>query len=304
MIEVKSISKRFGSIQAVDNVSFKVAKGDVLGFLGPNGAGKSTTIKMMAGFLSPTEGSVVIDGTKDIADHALWAKSVIGYMPESTPAYKDMTVTEYLAFIAEVHEMTNIPTAISEIVERTNLESVRNQLIDTLSKGFRSRLCFAAAIIHDPPILLLDEPTDGLDPNQKNEIRELIKVLSKDKAIIVSTHILEEVEAMCNRVVIISEGKLLLDGTPKDLQDRADNNHKVVVSISPDDKAKVEKVLAIGLDGFGPPDNGFNRYILKGELEPGIVIDRLSKESVTFKEVFLNRAPLDSAFRKLTRTKE
>ena len=191
MIEVKNLSKNYGSIKAVNNVSFKVEKGDVLAFLGPNGAGKSTTIKIMAGFLKPTFGEVFIDGEPLVGDE-IKAKSKIGYMPESTPSYKELTVEEFLIFIAKAYQLSSVSEKVDNVISMTNLEEVRHQLIETLSKGYKSRLSFASAIIHDPEMLLLDEPTDGLDPNQKNELRNLIKKLSKEKAIIVSTHILDK----------------------------------------------------------------------------------------------------------------
>jgi ABC-2 type transport system ATP-binding protein len=303
MIEVVDLTKIFGPIQAVDKVRFKVAKGEVLGFLGPNGAGKSTTLRVIAGFLPPTEGSVLIDG-KNFSDDPLTAKSKIGYMPETTPLYKEMTAKEYLTFIAEVHGIGNIDKRVREVFKIANLDPIANQLIETISKGFRSRLNFAAAIIHDPPILLLDEPTDGLDPNQKNEIRRLIKSLSREKAIVVSTHILEEVEAMCTRVIIISEGRLVLDGTPQDLRDYSESNNRVVVSIKPEDKEKAAGVLAADLFSLGIRDNGFERFRIENAEGPATVNAKLSQANISYEEIFCFVAPLDEAFRKMTRTKE
>lgn len=230
MIEVKNLCKNFGPIRAVQDISFSVKKGDVLAFLGPNGAGKSTTMKVMAGYLKPTSGKVLVEGV-ELSKDAIRIKSIIGYMPESTPSYKEMTVWEYLYFICEAYKLNDIFDKLEKTIDLTNLKEVQDQLIETLSKGYRSRLCFASAIIHDPSILLLDEPTDGLDPNQKSEIRNLIKKMSKDKAIVISTHILEEINAMCNKVIIISEGKKVLDGTPKDLEKESDSKGQMVVPL-------------------------------------------------------------------------
>ena len=221
MIEVKDLCKDYGPIKAVNHVNFKVEKGDVLAFLGPNGAGKSTTIKMISGFVKPSSGEVLINN-EPLEKNEIRSKKKIGYMPESTPSYGELTVEEFLNFVAESYGLSSRKDKVDEVIAMTNLEEVRHQLIETLSKGYQSRLSFASAIIHDPEMLLLDEPTDGLDPNQKNELRNLIKKLSKDKAIIVSTHILEEVEAMCNKVIVISEGKIVLDGTPDDFREKAE----------------------------------------------------------------------------------
>lgn len=215
MIEIKNLVRRFGPFIAVDDISFSVGRGEVLGFLGPNGAGKSTTMKMIAGFLAPTAGSVIVCGA-DIEQELLKAKSMIGYLPEGAPAYPDMTPASFLNFIADVRGLSGAKRTnrLSDVIARVELASVLHQPIDTLSKGFKRRVGVAQAILHDPPVLILDEPTDGLDPNQKHEVRNLIRSMAKDKAIIVSTHILEEVEAICTRAVIIARGKLLTEGVP------------------------------------------------------------------------------------------
>ena len=219
MIKVKNLRKTFGTKVAVDGVSFSVKKGEVLGFLGPNGAGKSTTMRMITGYLVPDEGNVTI-GEFDIVESPASAKSLIGYLPENAPSYPDMTVQGFLRFAAEIRAFsgTERDKAVDSAIEMCFLEPVRHQSIDTLSKGYRHRTCLAQALLHDPDVLILDEPTDGLDPNQKHKTRQLIKRLGKTKAIIFSTHILEEVDAACTRVIIIDEGKIVASGTPKELR--------------------------------------------------------------------------------------
>ena len=228
-IKVKSLKKIFGPIHAVNGVSFNVSQGEVLGFLGPNGAGKSTTMKMITGFLEPTSGTVEVNG-HDVLEEPLAVKRSIGYLPEGAPAYGEMTVRSFLDFIANIRQLTgaNRQKRIDEVVEIINIKTVIDQSIETLSKGYKRRVGLAQAILHDPDILILDEPTDGLDPNQKHEVRNLIKEMAQDKAIVVSTHILEEVDAVCSRAMIIASGDLLFDGTPDELiarSDQADIEH-------------------------------------------------------------------------------
>jgi len=218
MIEAKSLCKSYGSFKAVDDLSFTVEAGQVLGFLGPNGAGKSTTMKMLTGFLTPTSGTAQINGV-DVVENSVAARKNIGYLPEGAPSYGEMTVEQFLVFIARARliDKVDVPASVSGVIEKLNLLEVLHQPIETLSKGFKRRVGLAQAIIHDPQILILDEPTDGLDPNQKREVRHLIRDMAKDKIIIISTHILEEVEALCNRVMIIARGKLLADDSPQGL---------------------------------------------------------------------------------------
>jgi len=222
MIEVKGLVKTYGAKRAVDGVSFTVRRGDILGFLGPNGAGKSTTMKMITGFLRPDAGAALVDGI-DVAADPVTVKRKLGYLPENAPAYPEMTVEEFLGFIAEVRGFRSREARrarVERAASLTHLAPVLKQTIETLSKGYKQRVGFAQALLHDPAALVLDEPTDGLDPNQKNEVRSLIRNMAVDKAVILSTHILEEVEAICNRVIIISQGRVVIDETPASLQAR------------------------------------------------------------------------------------
>ncbi|MDD4101957.1 MAG: ABC transporter ATP-binding protein [Kiritimatiellae bacterium] len=221
MLTVSNLKKSFGLIHAVKGVSFSVEKGEVLGFLGPNGAGKSTTMRMITGFLPPTGGTASICG-HDIITDPVAAKRCLGYLPENAPSYHNMTVTDFLTFIAKVRGFTGseVQQKVENAILKSRLESVRNQAIETLSKGYRQRTCFAQAILHDPQVLIMDEPTDGLDPNQKFVVREMIKEMSADKAIIVSTHILEEVDAVCTRAIVIAGGQVVANGTPSELRSR------------------------------------------------------------------------------------
>ena len=219
MISVRSLTKNFGARQAVKGVTFDVAKGEVLGFLGPNGAGKTTTMRMITGFLAPTAGTAVINGN-DIQTDPVAARRSLGYLPESAPSYGDMTVQAFLRFIAEMRGFAGSTrdAAADRAIERCFLTGVRHQTIETLSKGYRQRTGFAQAILHDPPVLIMDEPTDGLDPNQKHVVRNMIKEMAREKAIVLSTHVLEEVDALCTRVIIISSGTLVANQTPDALK--------------------------------------------------------------------------------------
>jgi len=219
MIEVRELTKTYGAERAVDAISFDVQQGEVLGFLGPNAAGKSTTMKVITCYLAPTEGTVYVDG-KDVRADMLEVRRRIGYLPENTPLYADMVTYDYLAFVAAMHGIppTEQPRRIGDMAEVCGLGDALGKRIDTLSKGYRQRVGLAQAMIHDPPILILDEPTTGLDPNQIVEIRELIKAIGREKTVILSTHILPEVQASCDRVLIIHKGRLVADGTPQDLQ--------------------------------------------------------------------------------------
>lgn len=222
MLEVNAISKKFGDFEAVKDISFKAERGEVLGFLGPNGAGKSTTMKIITGFLEATDGDAAICGNS-ILSNTLRAQRELGYVPENAPLYDDMYVKEFLAFISKVRMVddNDIDERVDKVIKMCSLENVEYQRIETLSKGYKRRVSLAQALIHDPKVLILDEPTDGLDPNQKHEVRELIRKLAKDKCILVSTHILEEVEEICDRCIIIGEGEKLYEGTPSDLKSKS-----------------------------------------------------------------------------------
>ena len=221
LIEIESLTKRFGAFTAVDNVSFTVARGEVLGFLGPNGAGKSTTMRMLAGFMTPTIGTARICG-HDVQTDSVAARRTLGFLPEGAPTYPEMTVEAFLAFVAAIRGYGGKEAArrIARAIELTTLAGVRMQPVETLSKGFKRRVGLAQALLHDPPVLVLDEPTDGLDPNQKHEVRALIQQMAPEKAIVISTHILEEVGAVCTRAIIISNGRIVADATPAELERR------------------------------------------------------------------------------------
>ena len=250
MIKVRNLKKCFGPKVAVNGVSFTVERGEVLGFLGPNGAGKSTTMRMLTGFIPPTAGEITI-GDHNMLDDPLPAKRLIGYLPENAPSYADMTVEGFLAFTAELRGLRGDAKrkAVGRVLEMCFLEPVRHQSVETLSKGYRHRTCFAQSIIHDPEVLVLDEPTDGLDPNQKHEVRTLIRRMGEKKAIIFSTHILEEVEAVCSRAIIIDRGTIVANGTPQELKKRSDVAGAVTLRLGEGSaaavKSKVDQVSAV-----------------------------------------------------------
>ena len=222
MLEVKELHKKYGTFEAVRGISFKVEKGEILGFLGPNGAGKSTTMRMITGFLPPTSGTAVIGG-HDIVSDGLAARRLLGYLPENAPSYQEMTVVGFLGFVAGIRGYAGAERGqrVESAIGRCRLDGVRHQTIETLSKGYKQRVCFAQAVLHDPSLLVMDEPTDGLDPNQKFIVRNMIKEMAAEKAIIISTHILEEVEAVCTRAIIINEGRIVAEGAPAELKARS-----------------------------------------------------------------------------------
>ena len=222
MIKIQHLSKSFNGKLAVDDLSLEVSQGEVLGFLGPNGAGKSTTMRMITGFIPPTSGSISVCGF-DVLKDPIEAKRKIGYLPESAPSYQDMTVLSFLRFTADIRGLNGVARqqAVNRVIELCQLQNVLRQTIDTLSKGFRQRTCLAQSLIHDPEVLILDEPTDGLDPNQKHDMRKLIREMGRTKSIIISTHVLEEVEAVCSRAVIIAHGRIVAQGTPDEFKTRS-----------------------------------------------------------------------------------
>src|SRR6266700_1039136 len=247
MIRVQNLTKSFGPKLAVNGVSFTVDRGEVLGFLGPNGAGKSTTMRMITGFIPPSAGNVRI-GEFDMIEQPIPAKRLIGYLPENAPAYTDMTVFGFLNFAAELRGLRGEEKkkAIHRVVEMCFLETVLYQSVETLSKGYRHRTCFAQSIIHDPDVLVMDEPTDGLDPNQKHEVRGLIKRMGEKKAIIFSTHILEEVEAVCSRAIIIDRGKIVASGTPQQLKSSSEQGGAILLAVrGPTGAQLVEKLSCV-----------------------------------------------------------
>lgn len=255
MIEITNLTKNFDQFTAIDDLTFTVKEGEVLGFLGPNGAGKSTTMKLITGFLSASHGTVSIDGF-DISENPIEAKSLMGYLPEGAPSYGDMTTLEFLNFVAQVRGFRGeeINQRVQHVLDEVELNSVSQQTIETLSKGFKRRVGLAQAIMHDPKVLILDEPTDGLDPNQKHHVRELIKNLARDKIVIISTHILEEVTAVCSRAIIIAQGRIVADGTPAELESRSKYHQAVSVRLSEDydlaaDLSGLSEVSEVEKDG-------------------------------------------------------
>jgi ABC-2 type transport system ATP-binding protein len=251
MIEINGLTKRYGRHTVVDDLSFRCEPGEVLGFLGPNGAGKSTTMKMLTGFVTPTDGSATVCG-HDVMSDGLAARRRIGYLPEGAPCYAEMTPATFLDFIADIRGLSDAVRRerFAEVIERLHLSKVLDQSIETLSKGFKRRVGLAQAILHDPDVLILDEPTDGLDPNQKHEVRELIRSMSAEKLIIISTHILEEVEAVCSRAIIISAGKILADDTPATLASGSRYHNAVRLrledrSLFEDARAALEKLPSV-----------------------------------------------------------
>jgi ABC-2 type transport system ATP-binding protein len=301
-IEARQLSKHYGSLVAVDQLSFEVGAGEVLGFLGPNGAGKSTTMKMLTGFLAPTSGTALING-HDIVDDSLAARRCIGYLPEGAPSYGEMSVRAFLQFVARARGFAGraAVTAAGAATERLNLEGVTEQPIETLSKGFKRRVGLAQSIIHDPQVLIMDEPTDGLDPNQKHEVRRLIRDMSEDKIIVISTHLLEEVHALCNRAMIISGGRLLVDDTPAGLIARSRYHEAVTLVVE-----QPERVASV----LSELPEARKVELREGELTvfpaPGrrlleVITEAVRAHGWAVSELRLEAGRLDEVFRQITR---
>jgi ABC-2 type transport system ATP-binding protein len=308
MIKVQNLSKVFGTKKAVDGVSFTVQRGEVLGFLGPNGAGKSTTMRVITGFIPPTAGTVTV-GEFDVSSNSIEAKRLIGYLPENAPAYSDMTVHSFLNFCAEVRGLSGDARkrAVARAVEMCFLESVIHQSVETLSKGYRYRTCFAQSIIHDPDVLVLDEPTDGLDPNQKHEVRQLIRRMGENKAIIFSTHILEEVDAVCSRAIIIDRGRIVANGTPAELRRKSEWAGAVTLRVSGIAAAAlsqrlgqlsaVKRVAVLKEESTGVTARVFPKSELNGTLAASIAD---AAQGWRIEELHTEEGRMDEVFRSIT----
>jgi ABC-2 type transport system ATP-binding protein len=309
MISVKKLVKQFGSRAAVRDVSFDVQQGEVLGFLGPNGAGKTTTMRMITGFLMPTSGTATVCDI-DVTEQPVQARKNIGYLPENAPLYTEMTVEGFLRFIAEMRGFTGRErdARADKVIEDCFLASVRHQTIETLSKGYRQRTCFAQAILHDPAVLIMDEPTEGLDPNQKHVVRNMIRHMSRDKVIVLSTHVLEEVEAICSRIIIISNGVLVADSPPAELKKRSLTYNAVYLELDghADGVPGVFKELR-GVSRVEALDRANGRQRLRlysRDREPILneVLDAARSKGWTLRDVRTEEGRLDEVFRNLTST--
>jgi ABC-2 type transport system ATP-binding protein len=303
MIQTEQLTRRYGNLTAVDALSIRAEPGQVLGLLGPNGAGKSTVMRMVAGFLAPTSGRAQVCG-HDVVREPLKAKRALGYLPEGAPSYGEMTVHEFLRFVARMRGLRAQAgrSRFDHVVGRLQLEEVLDQVIDSLSKGLRRRVGLAQAILHDPPVLMLDEPTDGLDPNQKHTVRQLIDAMARERTILISTHLLEEVHALCNRVVIIAHGRLLADATPSELEQQSRYHGAVSFSapgsgVSQEMLGRLPQVAGIEVD---PLDGRITVFPRLGEriLEP--VENLLRQQGLEVSEIQLERGRLDEVFRTIT----
>lgn len=309
MIEARHLSKQFGAKTAVDDIVFTVEKGEILGFLGPNGAGKSTTMRMLTGYLPPSAGTAVVGGC-DLTEDPIGARRKIGYLPENAPVYPDMAVFDFLNFVAEIRGFTAAERKrkVMDTIEKCFLANVTYQTVSTLSKGFKQRVCFAQSILHDPEYLILDEPTDGLDPNQKHEVRQMIREMSTHKAIILSTHILDEVETVCTRAVIIDGGRIIADDTPENLKATSPDHGAITLTlIAEDPKAPLECLQAI--DGVSSAtllknENGRLHLRVYPESSDRPVADKivsgLSQQRFAIASLFVEKGRLDEVFRRIT----
>jgi ABC-2 type transport system ATP-binding protein len=297
---VSELSKKYGNQVAVDRISFQVDKGDILGFLGPNGAGKSTTMKMITSYVTPSEGNVDIDGI-NIYDNPIEVRKKIGYLPENNPLYNDMYVVEFLSFIAEVHGIKSPRARIDEVIALTGLGKEKHKIIGTLSKGYRQRVGLAQTIIHDPEVLILDEPTSGLDANQLTEIRQLIRDLGKNKIVIFSTHIMQEVEALCNRVLIINNGKLVADASIENLKQLISGSQKVIVEF---ENAPVQQEIFSQIAGLIKIEKIGNQFTFTHNNHTDIrkeIFNTSVKHSLTILEMRKDHESVEDIFRQLTK---
>ncbi len=306
MIECQGLTKQYGRFRAVDDLSFRVQPGEVLGFLGPNGAGKTTTMRIVAGFLPPTAGRALVCGF-DVETQGTEAKRRIGYLPEGAPSYPEMTPRSFLEFIAATRGIAQERrrTRLDEVYGLLHLESVLDQTIDTLSKGYRRRVGLAQAIVHDPEVLILDEPTDGLDPNQKHEVRELIGRMAKDKIIVISTHLLEEVDAVCNRAIIIAHGKILADDTPRGLEARSRFHNAVSMKLArredlPAVRAAIESLPEVDGTELDENTGRLTAFPVAGKLPLAPINALAEQQRWELAELHLESGRLDEVFRSIT----
>jgi len=306
MIKVQHLGKRFGPFVAVEDLSFAVTRGEVLGFLGPNGAGKSTAMRMITGFLAPSQGTAVVCGA-DVVKNPIAVKRAIGYLPEGAPAYPDMTPAGFLGFVAHIRGFhgAEAKKRVALSVERTGLGEVLHQPIETLSKGFKRRVGLAQALLHDPQVLILDEPTDGLDPNQKHEIRKLIAELAPEKAIVISTHILEEVDAVCTRAVIIARGRILADGKPAELEARSRYHNAVRLGLPrAQEAAAIEALNRLPVAGIEIVEDGEGRALMVFPKEGAAIVadiaDLIRSHRFDITGLRVERGRLDDVFREIT----
>lgn len=306
MIQVSQLTKRFGDTLAVNNLSFSVSKGEVLGFLGPNGAGKSTTMKMISGFIAPDAGTVTIEGI-DIEKNPIEAKSRLGYLPEGIPLYGDMPVHSFLAFVGRIRGLrsSELTERIAAVVDDVRLGDVLTESIASLSKGYKRRVGIAQAMLHDPPVLVLDEPTDGLDPNQKDQVRYLINSISRDKAIILSTHILDEVEAVCSRVIVINKGEIVIDNDPHTLAARSDHHNTVRLKLTDanveDASNQLKSIEGVRAVQYRELDDSYEIVPTDGQPIVQSVWQTVASNGWTVSTISEQGGRLDDVFRQLTR---
>ena len=306
MIKTEHLTKHYGSLTAVEDVSFQVGPGEVLGFLGPNAAGKTTTMRMLAGFVTPTSGRASICG-HDVEAEPLAAKAALGYLPEGAPTYGEMTVRRILAFVADLRALKGArrEQRLAHVIEHLQLGGVLDQTIETLSKGFRRRVGLAQAIVHDPPVLILDEPTDGLDPNQKHEVRTLINDMARDKIIVISTHILEEVDAVCTRAIIISRGRIVADDTPAGLAARSRYHNAVSLQLAESSQLESARAAVAALPSVAEVEVSEREARVTALPKPGALIFTAVSElaahaGLKLKELHLEAGRLDEVFRTIT----